>query len=42
MQNDWWTGFAERIQRYADMGDMLAFYEALKAVYEYSHNQGRW
>ena len=40
MQNDWWTGFAERIQRYADMGDMLAFYEALKAVYEYSHNQG--
>ena len=40
MQNDWWTGFAERIQRYADMGDMLAFYEALKAVYEYSRHQG--
>ena len=22
MQNDWWTGLAERTQRYADMGDM--------------------
>ncbi|WP_294032259.1 hypothetical protein, partial [Thiolapillus sp.] len=33
MQNDWWTGLAERTQRYADMGDMRAFYEALKAVY---------
>ena len=32
-QNDWWTGLAERTQRYADMGDILAFYEALKAVY---------
>ena len=28
MQNDWWTGFAERTQRYADMVDMHAFYEA--------------
>ena len=32
MQNDWWTGPAERTQRYADMGDMRTFYEALKAV----------
>ena len=32
MQNDWWTGLAERTQRYADMGDMRAFYEALKAI----------
>ena len=32
MQNDWWTGLAERTQQYADMGDMHAFYEALKAV----------
>ena len=37
MQNDWWTGLAERTQRYADMGDMSAFYEALKAVYGPSH-----
>ena len=33
MQNDWWTGLAERTKRYADMDDMRAFYEALKAVY---------
>ena len=32
-QNNWWTGLAERTQRYADMGDMRAFYEALKAIY---------
>ena len=32
MQNDWWTGLAERTQLHADMGDMCAFYEALKAV----------
>ena len=25
MQNDWWTGLAERTQRYADMGDMRVF-----------------
>ena len=37
MQNDWWTGLAERTQQYADMGDMCAFYEALEAVYEPSH-----
>ena len=37
MQNDWWTGLAERTQRYADMGDMHAFYEALKAVFGPSH-----
>ena len=37
LQNDWWTGLAERTQRYADMGDMRAFYEALKAVYGPSH-----
>ena len=30
MQNDWWTGLAERTQRYADMGDMRAVYEALR------------
>ena len=32
MQNDWWTGLAEKTQRYADMGGMRAFYEAPKAV----------
>ena len=37
MQNDWWTGLAERPQWYADMGDMRAFYGALKAVYGHSH-----
>ena len=36
MQNDWWTTLAERTQRYADMGDMLAFCEALKTVYRLS------
>ena len=36
-QNDWWTGLAERTQRYAHMGDMCAFYEALKAVCGPSH-----
>ena len=33
MQNYCWTGLAERTQRYANIGDMRAFYEALKAVY---------
>ena len=37
MQNDWWTGLAKRTQCYADIGDMRAFYEALKAVYGRSH-----
>ena len=37
MQNDWWTGLAERTQWYADMGDMHTFYKALKAVYGPSH-----
>ena len=37
MQNDWWRGVAERTQRYADMGDMHAFYEAPKAVYRPTH-----
>ena len=37
MQNNWWTGLAEKTQRYADMGDMRAFYEALKAVFGPSH-----
>ena len=37
MQNNWWTGLAERTQRYADVGDMRAFYAALKAVYGPSH-----
>ena len=37
MQNDWWTGLAERTQRYADMGGMPASYEAQKAVYGPSH-----
>ena len=37
MYNDWWTGLARRTQWYADMGDMRAFYEALKAVYGPSH-----
>ena len=34
MQTDWWTGLAERTQRYAEMGDMCTFYEA---VYGLSH-----
>ena len=33
MQNEWWTGLAESTQRYADVGDMRSFYEALKAAY---------
>ena len=33
MQNDWWTRLADGTQRYADKGDMRAFYEALKAIY---------
>ena len=37
MQIDWWTGFAERTQWYADMDDICAFYEALKAVCVPSH-----
>ena len=37
MQNDWWTGLTERTQRYSDMVDMRAFYEAVKAVYGPSH-----
>ena len=32
MQNNWWTAFTERTQRYADIDDMCALYEALKAV----------
>ena len=37
MQNDLWTALAEGTQRYADMGDMRAFCEALKAVCGPSH-----
>ncbi|WP_293703513.1 hypothetical protein, partial [Thiolapillus sp.] len=37
MQNDWWTRLADGTQRYADKGDMRAFYKALKAVYGPSH-----
>ena len=37
MQNDWWTGLAERTQQYVDMGDMRTFYEALKTVHGPSH-----
>ena len=37
MQNDWWTALAERTQRCFEMGNMRAFYEALKAVYGPSH-----
>ena len=37
MQNDLWARLAERTQRYADVGDMRAFHEALKAVYRTSH-----
>ena len=33
MQNNWWTGLAERTQWYADMGDICALYKALKGVY---------
>ena len=32
-QNDWLTGLAKRTQQYADMVDMRAFYDALKAIY---------
>ena len=38
MQTDWWTRCAERTQQYADMGDMHAFYKALKAIYGPSHH----
>ena len=38
MQNGWWTKLTERTQRHADMGDVRAFYEALKAVYGPSHH----
>ena len=37
MQNDWWTGLAVGTQSYADTGHMIAFYEALNAVYGPSH-----
>ena len=37
MKNDWWLVLDERAQRYADMGDVRAFYEALKAVNGPSH-----
>ena len=37
MQNNWWTGLAERTQRYTDMGDMRTFYEPMKAVCGPSH-----
>ena len=37
IQNDCWTGLAERTQWYVDMGDLCAFYKALKAVYGPSH-----
>ena len=40
MQNDWWTGLAERIQQYANLGDMHAFYEALKAFQQKSISKG--
>ena len=30
MQNEWWTGLAERIQQCSDMGYMCAFYEAME------------
>ena len=33
MHNDWWTALAEKTQRYAHMGDLRAFYDALNAVY---------
>ena len=34
---NWWTGLAERTQRNAAMGDMRAFFKALKAVFGPSH-----
>ena len=37
MQNDWWTGLAERTHWYTDMGDMRTFYKAVKAVSGPSH-----
>ena len=37
MQNDWWTALAEKTQGYADVGDILTFYEALNAVCVPSH-----
>ena len=37
MQTAWWTGLAEKTQRYADMGEVRAFYEALTAACEPSH-----
>ena len=37
MQNDWWTALAERTQCCADIVDICALTEALKAVYGSSH-----
>ena len=37
MQTAWWTGLAEKTQRYVDMGGMRTFYEALEAVYGLSY-----
>ena len=37
MQNDLWTALVESTQRFAGIGDMRTFYEALKAVCGPSH-----
>jgi len=37
MKDDWWTAFADRTQRYADMGDFRSFYESLKTVFGPTH-----
>ena len=37
IQSNWWTALADRTHYYADMGDMRAFYDSLKAVYGQTH-----
>ena len=36
-QNEWWTNHVVRTQQYAYAGDFRGFYEALKAVYDPTH-----
>ena len=37
LQNDWWTGLAERTQQHAGTGNMCTFSKALKAICGPSH-----
>ncbi|CAH1266354.1 Hypp3340 [Branchiostoma lanceolatum] len=37
MQNNWWVNMAEKTQHFADIGNVRAFYEALRAIYGPTH-----